>query len=155
MGYSQFHQHLSNLRKVLTFLKTLYPNCPSLISHIERLSPFLSTLSIQLKYQFPKREKSPTLWDLIKQWADLLVVECNVLLKLPPVMLTRTQAFFIQSTIMALIIVGRYTPPLRAGIIRDLQHPSKVSSVALTWPASSPCILTLHPPFLTLSLTSR
>jgi hypothetical protein len=127
VGYSQFHLHISNIRKVQTFLGTLHPDSPALLTHLERLQPWLSTLNTQLEYQFPKVNKTPTHWDLIKHWTDLLVGECNVVLDQPPLMITKAQAFFIQSVIQILIFVGRYTPPLRAGVVRDLMHPSKVS----------------------------
>ena len=127
VGYSQFHQHLSNIRKVQNFLGTLNPDSPVLLTHLERLQPWLSTLNTQLEHQLPKAIKTPTHWDLIKQFTDLLVGECNVVLDQPPVMITKTQAFFIQSVIKTLIFVGRYTPPLRAGVVRDLMHPSQVA----------------------------
>jgi len=127
VGYSQFHQHLSNIRKVQTFLGTLNPDSPALLTHLERLQPWLSTLSTQLEHQLPKAIKTPTHWDLIKQFTDLLVGECKVVLDQPPVMITKTQAFFIQSVIQTIIFVGRYTPPLRAGVVRDLMHPSQVA----------------------------
>jgi hypothetical protein len=131
VGFSQFINYIKVIRKVLAYLRTLLPPTstlsPSLhLSHLDRLIPFLSTISAQLEVQFPKRQKELTQWQLIKQWTDLLVSKASSYIK-AHALVTREKAFFIQSTILALIFVGRYTPPLRACIIRGLHHPSKVS----------------------------
>jgi hypothetical protein len=49
----------------------------------------------------------------------------------PNVRVNKEQAWFINSTTLTLILVGRFTPPLRACLLRELQHPSKVSAFEL------------------------
>jgi hypothetical protein len=108
----------------------LQPLSSSHLSHLERLIPFLSTVSAQLEVAFPKRQKDLTQWDLLKQWTDLLTAKASSYLK-PNVRVNKEQAWFINSTTLTLILVGRFTPPLRACLLRELQHPSKVSAFEL------------------------
>lgn len=126
VGFPQFINFIKVIRKILAYLKTLQPLSSSHLSHLERMIPFLSTATAQLEVLFPKRQRELTQWQLIKQWTDLLEAKASSYLR-PNVRVTRENAFFIQSTCLALILVGRFTPPLRACIIRGLHHPSKVS----------------------------
>lgn len=127
VGFPQFINYIKVIRKVLAYLReTLQPLSSSHLSHLERLIPFLSTVSAQLEVQFPKRHKELTQWQLLKQWTDLLTGKASNYLK-PHALVNKEQAMFIHSTSLALILVGRFTPPLRACLLRGLQHPSKVS----------------------------